>query len=168
MGGLPSGGIDKISPFVRLFHGNKVNLAALSDIGNGDFTKIELLKKSQILKAGRFFTVADFVEQKEADIEDLFERSLFVDILNGAYSPPESHVVTIESLQQADPKTSRSVKQAEVLFRSMPEDVSEFDHFGPARWLMKNPQILDADTPAIIATLDRAEKVFQTYNRMLD
>jgi hypothetical protein len=32
----PSGGIDKIAPFVRLFGGNRINVAVLSDIANGN------------------------------------------------------------------------------------------------------------------------------------
>lgn len=47
----PSGGIDKIAPFVRLFGGNRINMAVLSDIANGDKTKIQNLKKANILKA---------------------------------------------------------------------------------------------------------------------
>jgi predicted ATP-dependent endonuclease of OLD family len=59
----PSGGIDKIAPFVRLFGGNRINVAVLSDIANGDKTKIENLKKADILKAGHFYTCADFTNQ---------------------------------------------------------------------------------------------------------
>lgn len=47
------------------------------------------------------------------------------------------------------------------------DEVPEFDHFGPARWLLENPQILDGDSQAIAATLDRAEKVFRAFNALL-
>ncbi|MDZ4818203.1 MAG: AAA family ATPase [Planctomycetota bacterium] len=163
----PSGGIDKIAPFVRLFGGNRINVAVLSDIAKGDIGKIEKLRKSDILRAGQFFTVADFVEQVEADIEDLIDTDLFVDILNHAYATPVSYVVTAENLIGADPATVRLVKKAEALFRLMPQSVAEFDHFGPARWFLQNPSVLDVDSPAVLATLDRAEKVFCTYNKML-
>lgn len=81
---VPSGGIDKIVPFVRLFGGNRINVAVLSDIASGDKTKIENLKKADILKVGHFYTCADFTGQNEADVEDLFEADLFVEMLNGA------------------------------------------------------------------------------------
>ena len=119
------------------------------------------------MKAGQFFTVADFVNQAEADVEDLFEPDLFVSMLNGAYAPPASHQVTVEKLTQANLNTPRSVKKAEALFKLMPAEVPEFDHFGPARWLMSNPDALDGDSPAVIATLDRFEKRVQTYNNPL-
>lgn len=162
----PSGGIDKIAPFVRLFGGNRINMAVLSDVANGDRTKIENLKKANILRAGHFYTCAEFTDQSEADVEDLFEADLFVEMLNGAYKPPATHLVTTASLMTAS-QTPRIVKKAEALFTRMPTSVAEFDHFGASRWLLENPSVLDADTPAVNATLDRFEKVFKTFNALL-
>lgn len=163
----PSGGIDKIAPFVRLFGGNKINVAVLSDVANADKKKIEAVKKEQILKAGHFFTAADFVGQQEADVEDIFAPDLFAAILNGAYAPPAANKVTQKALLEADP-TERIVKKAEALFRLMPPEVPEFDHFAPARWLLENAKILDKDSPAVQATLARAEEIFKTFNKLLD
>jgi predicted ATP-dependent endonuclease of OLD family len=162
----PSGGIDKIAPFVRLFGGNRINVVVLSDIANGDKTKIENLRKANILKAGHFYTCADFTGQAEADVEDLFDADLFVEMLNGAYKPPAANVVTASELMAASP-TPRIVKKAEALFRLLPASVAEFDHFGAARWLLENPSILDSDSPAVIATLDRFERLFKTFNALV-
>lgn len=162
----PAGGIDKLAPFVRLFGSNDLNVAVLSDIANGDKMKIENLKKAEILKAGHFYTCADFVDQQEADVEDLFAPDLFVEILNGAYKPPTAYGVCRDKLMGAA-QTPRIVKKAEALFKLMPPEVANFDHFGPSRWLLENPSILDGDSPAISATLDRAERLFKTFNQML-
>lgn len=162
----PSGGIDKIAPFVRLFGGNKINVAVLSDIANGDKTKIENLKKANILKAGHFFTCADFTNQTESDVEDLFDADLFVELLNAAYKPPVTNRVTKEALIAAA-TTPRIVKKAEALFKLMPETVAEFDHFCASRWLLENPSLLDADTPGVSATLDRFEQLFKVFNALL-
>lgn len=162
----PSGGIDKIAPFVRLFGGNHIDIAVLSDVANTDRKKIEAVKKEQILKAGRFFTAADFVGQQEADVEDLFDPELFSEILNGAYKPPVDKTVSKESLLAAA-DTERIIKKAEALFKLMPADVAEFDHFAPARWLLENPDVLDRDSKAVRDTLDRAEAVFNKFNSLL-
>jgi hypothetical protein len=162
----PSGGIDKIAPFVRLFTGNQVNVAVLSDVANSDKRKIEAVKKEHILKAGHFFTAADFVGQQEADVEDIFAPELFAEILNGAYAPPAGKEVSKDGLFAAA-ETERIVKRAEALFNLMPPEVPEFDHFTPALWLLKNAQILDADTQAVRETLDRAEKIFVVFNGLL-
>jgi hypothetical protein len=162
----PSGGIDKIAPFVRLFGGNNINVAVLSDIANADKKKIDAVKKEQILKAGHFFTAADFVSQQEADVEDIFAPELFAVILNGAYAPPAGKEVSKDVLMAAAP-TERIVKKAEALFMLMPPEVPEFDHFAPARWLLENAKILDIDSPEVQATLDRAEAVFKAFNVLL-
>lgn len=162
----PSGGIDKIAPFVRLFGGNKINVAVLSDVANADKKKIEAVKREQILKAGHFFTAADFVGQQEADVEDIFAPELFAEILNGAYNPPAGKEVSKDALIAAAP-TERIVKKAEALFMLMPSEVPEFDHFAPARWLLENAKILDVDSPEVQATLDRAEVVFKAFNKLL-
>lgn len=162
----PSGGIDKITPFVRLFGGNKINVAVLSDIANGDKTKIENLKKADILKAGHFYTCADFTNQAESDVEDLFDADLFVEMLNAAYKPPAANAVTKDALMAAAP-TPRIVKKAEALFKLMPATVADFDHFGASRWLLENPSVLDVDTPAVMVTLDRFERIFKAFNDLL-
>lgn len=162
----PSGGIDKITPFVRLFGGNQINVAVLSDIANGDKTKIENLKKAEILKSGHFFTCADFAGQAEADVEDLFEADLFVEMLNGAYQLPSENAVSTTSLLAAH-ATPRMVKKAEALFKLLPESVADFNHFAAARWLLENPSVLDANTPPVNATLDRFEAMFKTFNALL-
>lgn len=162
----PSGGIDKIAPFVRLFGGNNINVAVLSDVANSDRKKIDAVKKEQILKAGHFFTAADFVGKQEADVEDIFAPELFADILNGAYAPPLGKKITKDTLLTAA-ETERIVKKAEALFRLMPPEVPEFDHFTPARWLLENAKILDVDSPEVQATLDRAELVFKAFNELL-
>ena len=71
----PSGGIDKILPFASLFGANNLNIAVLCDLANGDKTKLEKLRKSQILKAGQLYTAVDFTGKSESDIEDFFHQS---------------------------------------------------------------------------------------------
>jgi Overcoming lysogenization defect protein-like, TOPRIM domain len=41
----PSGGIDKVLPFVRLFYGNKLNVAVLTDFERGQKRKLEDLHR---------------------------------------------------------------------------------------------------------------------------
>jgi len=138
----------------------------LSDIANGDKAKIENLKKAEILKSGHYFTCADFTGQTEADVEDFFEAGLFVEMLNGAYQPPVDNAVSTTNLLAAH-TTPRIVKKAEALFKLMPTSVAEFNHFGAARWLLENPSVLDADTPAVNETLYRIEALFKSFNALL-
>lgn len=163
----PAGGIDKLHPFIALFAGNALNVAVLSDQAKGDRGTIERLKRSEILKAGHYFTVADFLGRDEGDTEDILEPDVFVAVLNGAYSLAGADALTAEKLAKADPNTARQMKQAEAAFRVMPESIPMVDHFTPAAWLIRNPKLLDGKSAAVAKSLDRAEQIFQTYNALL-
>jgi hypothetical protein len=163
----PSGGIDKIQPFVSLFGGNNLNIAVLSDQHSGEKKKIETLRRSEILKAGSFFTAVDFTGKDEADIEDFFDPPLFAQIVNDAYDLAAKLRLSAKKLAEADAQTPRLVKQAEAAFKLMPSTVPEFDHFTPASWLIRNPAILDKDAEEVTASLDRAEAAFKKLNGIL-
>ena len=163
----PAGGIDKIQPFVALFSGNALHVAVLSDQAVGDKRKVEELKRSTVLNAGHFYTIAEFLNREEADIEDIFEPDVFVAILNGCYALKDSHKLSVKKLKSAGGSTKRLVKQAESAFRIMPETIPMFDHFSPAAWLMRNPGVLEGKSASVALTLDRAEQILGTYNDLL-
>jgi energy-coupling factor transporter ATP-binding protein EcfA2 len=163
----PAGGIDKIRPFVSLFGGNGLNVAVLSDQAVGDRKKIEDMRKSSVLAAGRLFTMADFLERSEADIEDVFEPELFAEILNGTYSLEPAQKLTAVKLKAADPNTDRLIKQAEAAFKVLPDSIPMLDHFAPAAWLIRNPKVLDAKAVGVESSLKRAEKIFEALNLLL-
>ena len=125
------------------------------------------MKRSAVLAAGHFYTIADFLERPEADIEDIFEPDTFANILNDTYGLQDPHSLSAAKLKAADPETDRLVKQAEAAFRVMPESIPMFDHFSPAAWLIRNSKLLDGKSASIQKTLERAEKVFATFNQLL-
>lgn len=163
----PAGGIDKIRPFVAMFAGNGLHVAVLSDQAQGDKRKIEEMKRSQVLQAAHFYTIADFLNRNEADIEDVFEPELFATILNSTYNLKGSNELSAEKLRNAEKSTERLIKQAEAAFAVMPAVVPELDHFTPASWLIRNPKTLDAKTGVVPKTLDRAQMIFDAYNKLL-
>lgn len=163
----PAGGIDKIRPFVAMFAGNALHIAVLSDQAQGDKRKVEEMKRSEVLKAGHFYTMADFLQRAEADIEDIFEPDLFVSILNSTYGLADTTLLDSKRLAAANTGTARLVKQAEAAFAIMPTTVAEFDHFTPAGWLIRNPKMLDAKSAPVTGTIDRAQAIFDTYNALL-
>ncbi|MDO3621709.1 AAA family ATPase [Ralstonia pseudosolanacearum] len=163
----PSGGIDKIAPFAALFGANKLNIAALCDVANGDKGKIERLRKSEVLRAGRVMTIADFTDLDESDVEDLFPPARYADLLNAAYGLAGGNLMTADRLQAAAPQTPRVVKQAEAAFRVLPTDIAEFDHFTPSSWLIRNPAFLDGQDADVQAVLERAQKLFAALNSLL-
>ena len=161
----PSGGIDKISPFASLFGANNLNIAVLCDLASGDKSKVEKLRKSQVLKASQLFTAADFTGKSESDIEDFLHPEVFIKLLNSAYSLSNENILSIAKLDAAL-STERIVKKAEAAFRSMTQDVPEFNHFYPSDWLIRNPTFL-VDSPELDETLARFEEAFKLINKVL-
>jgi energy-coupling factor transporter ATP-binding protein EcfA2 len=164
----PSGGIGNIRAFVSLFGGNKLDIAVLADQTKKDVKKIEELRRSEILKAGRVFTISDFTGKAESDIEDLLEPDLFVSIVNASYELPDANKLTVKSLAEADKGTERLVKRAEAAFNVMPDSIPTFNHFAPAAWLVRNPAVLDGTKKSVESTLGRAEKLFLQLNAALE
>lgn len=163
----PSGGVDKIWSFASLFGGNKLNIAVLCDYGQGDKGKVERLKQSQILKAGQIWTIADFTGKAESDVEDLFHPEIYLSLVNEAYSLAGNQRVDQNKLAQVQPQSERIMKLVEGVFRVMPPETPEFDHFTPADWLLRHPDFLGGDSKDIQQTLDRCEKVFSTLNGLV-
>ena len=137
----PAGGIDKIHSFVSLFGANKLDVVALCDFTKRDRQKMENLKNSRMIKEGGLLTMVDFVDQDEADVEDLFDPALFCEIVNGAYGLAKNQQLDPEKLLAADTTTERQVKKAEAFFRTLPDSVPEYDHFTPASWLLSEPDL---------------------------
>ena len=163
----PSGGIDKIWPFASLFGGNKLNIAALCDYGAGDKSKIERLRQSQILSAKQVFTAADFTGKAESDIEDLLGAPVYLQIVNEAYAFKGANAITDGALQATQLATPRIVRLVEAVFRTMPPQSPEFDHYTPADWLLRHPDVLNGDAPHLLESLAAFETVFGAINPLV-
>lgn len=163
----PSGGIDKILPFVRLFAGNNLNIAVLTDFERGQKRKLDELLKSAVLDHDRIVLATDIVAKEEADIEDFFDPALFVEMVNATYGLKAAQKLTVEKLENADKNTSRAVKKAEAYFRTLPEATPMFSHFEPAMYLLQHPEILDEVGDGVDTTLARFEDAFKRLSKFL-
>ena len=162
----PAGGIDRIMPFVSLFVGKDLHIAVLSDEAAGYKGKISRIRQSDVLQADHFFTVADFVEADEGDVEDLFEAETFAEIINNSFELEGSDRITVEMLENDD-STPRLVKKVGAKFKLLPATIQMFDHYTPAAWLIQHPEFLNAESDALEKTLSLAERIFTKYNSLL-
>jgi len=158
----PTGGVDKVSAFLSLFGGNKLNLTVLTDFASGQKGKVDSLKKSALLKAGRVFTAADFCDKAEADIEDILGDDVYLSIVNSAYNLTGKKQITKTTLSQTGEKSVRIVKQVEVAFRTV-DSSQPFDHFFPAHWLITSEKV-DAN---VDFALDNFAKLFDVLNPLV-
>jgi predicted ATP-dependent endonuclease of OLD family len=163
----PAGGIDKIQPFVALFAGQKLDIAALSDYAKGDKRKVDSLRQNKVMEGDKLLTFATLLGVDEADIEDVFSPALYAKVLNQAYNLAGANELTAQRLLDADQNTTRLVKKAAAYFSLLPPGTPEFDHFTPADWLFRHPELLEGDAPEVVETLARAEKVLAALNKLL-
>ena len=145
----PAGGIDKIAPFVNLFlaHGEHRKIVALTDYQEGHKKKVQLLRNTDLLKS--LFLYSDFCDKQEADVEDLFEKSLYLKILK------QSCGIDINPENVNDSK--RIVKEIELL-------CDGFSHCKPADWLIRNSNMLRTNSDDATKTVDRFERLFTAIN----
>ncbi|MEW4468485.1 AAA family ATPase [Parasphingorhabdus sp. JC815] len=163
----PSGGIDKVLPFVRLFYGNKLNVVVLTDFERGQKRKLDDLYKAELLENDRILLATEIAEKEEADIEDFFEPSVFVKLVNATYALKGTHALTVEKLMNADDKTERLVKKAEAYFRLLPDTFPTYSHFDPSMHILSNPQFLEAKNTSVEKTLACFENAFQRINKFI-
>lgn len=163
----PSGGIDKVLPFVRLFYGNKLNIAVLTDFERGQKRKLDDLHKAALLDEERIILATEIADKDEADIEDFFDPALFVDLVNKTYALTGGHELTVEKLEAADTGTTRLVKKAEAYFRLLPQEIPEFSHFDPSMYLLQNPKILASKSKPVQETLNRFEAAFDRISKFV-
>lgn len=163
----PSGGIDKVLPFVRLFYGNNLNVAVLTDYERGQKRKLEHLYKAALLENDRIILATEIAGKDEADIEGFFDPSFFVDLVNGTYGLKGGHELTVEKLEAADISTMRLVKKAEAYFRVLPTEIPEFNHYDPSLYLLQHPELWKETSKAVQDTLNRFESAFERIAKFI-
>ena len=115
----------------------------------------KLIKKKQVL------TYADFIENKEADIEDIFGAAFYIKLINGEYSSTLNKAIKVGDLKSKHP---RIIVQLEEYFAQNPlKGELNFNHYRPARYLTENIGSLKiSDT-----VLDRFEAICKAVNERL-
>lgn len=154
---VPVGGLDKVSTFISLLRGSKLNIVCLLD----SFTdqkgkrKVEDLISHKIIKERniRFFDEFSNIEGKHADIEDLFEKEEYLKLFNEAFEEYEDI-----SLEQLDTNKSQVLKQINKKIGK-----SRFNHYRPANKLAQK----GIDSKYFEEqTLIRFENMFKEINKL--
>ena len=155
----PVGGSDKIPTFVSLIGAQgRMNVAVLMDIQNRDRQKIENLYKKKLLKKRKIITYANYVEDDEADIEDMFDERFYIKLVNQEYK----FSISLSDFRKSCPRILRRID--EYFKRHLPNTVG-FNHYRPARYFSDN--ITSLEKEICEDTLCRFQKVFDSLNALL-
>jgi predicted ATPase len=160
----PVGGSGKVPTFVSLLAPQKgMNVATLLDIQSSDRPLVEDLYKKKLLTKKQVSTYADFTGGSEADVEDMFERGFYLELVNAEFAGQLKGKITLSKLNAKEPRTLRAI---DAWLADNPMKSGSFGHYRPARYFVENvttlwPKVSDA-------TKDRFEAAFKHLNALLN
>ncbi|TGS19036.1 hypothetical protein EN852_001550 [Mesorhizobium sp. M2E.F.Ca.ET.209.01.1.1] len=159
----PVGGSGKVPTFVSLLGSQTgLNVATLLDIQSSDKQMIEDLYKKKLLTKKQVSTYADFTSTPEADVEDMFDRDFYLQLVNDEFGGQLKAKITLTKLNANEPRTLRAI---EAWLADNPMKSGAFGHYRPARYFSDN---LTALWPKVSdATKDRFEAAFKHLNGLL-
>ncbi len=154
----PVGGADKLATFVSLIGANELNVCVLMDISKKDKQRVDNLVKNHFLDRNKIIQLNEFVDGKEADIEDLFSEEEYLALVASAY-PETKDKLSSDALS----KSPRIVKRIEQYFSSN-FPATRFNHFAPSRAGLTD---LGATLEVSEETINRFEQLFKRINKQL-
>ncbi len=157
----PIGGSGKLSTFVTLLGANKLNVAVLVDSSTKDVGAVQRLRDNDQLAKNGLVEISEFTGTADADVEDLFERDFYLELVNRAYASELAEPISPSELNGKDP---RVVRQIEAVFKKR-KIATRFNHYKPAAVLLGAQVSL---APQIsTTTIARADRLFTRLNSLL-
>ena len=158
----PVGGSDKVTTFVSLLGSQKkMRVATLIDFQKSDQQAIENLYKAKLLAKKNVHTFAEFTDASEADIEDMFEPQLYLDVVNGEYDKELVKPIELKDLGGHP----RILVNIDSWLKANPLTTGPFNHYRPARYFAESTA--DLGPKLSNETLDRFEAAFKKLNALL-
>ena len=159
---VPVGGADKLSTFVSLLGSNKLNLVVLIDISSKDKQRIQNLQDNAMLGHNNLIQMSEITGIKNSDIEDIFEPTFYLKLVNGAYTNELAKEISMESFSNENP---RIVKRIEDYFNDNDITGGHFNHYSPAVYFLKEQVNLGEELD--VSTIERAKSLFEKINELL-
>ncbi|MDE0416421.1 MAG: AAA family ATPase [bacterium] len=156
----PVGGTGKVPMFVALIGAQThLNVTVLVDSHEHDRQQLDNLYRKKLLKKQQVLTFADFTEDDEADVEDLFSVEFYLRLVNGEFG------CAIESADLAvgHPRILRRIED-HLTENPLPQE-ARFSHYRPARYFSAKANSLAEHLRE--EDVDRFESVFRAVNALL-
>lgn len=153
---VPVGGLDKVATFISLLRGSKLKVSCLLDtfIDQKGKARIRDLIQEKIIKDNNVIFFDEFtLPIKPSEIEDMFLPAEYINLFNAEFSELNNiDASTINPNYSVIQQINKTV------------GVKRFNHYRPANYLSKNPQIVESLSDA---TLNRFSKAFERINAAL-
>ncbi len=155
----PVGGVTNVPTFVALIgaQGN-LNVVVFVDKHKRDEQKIGNLYKERLLTKKKILTYADFLPQREADVEDMFDPEFYLKLVNETYGA---------TISERDlPSGKLVLKRLEEHLKSDPlPNSASFNHYRPAQHFLEHSGELKSELSDLV--LDNWGCAFKTINSLL-
>ena len=147
---VPAGGLDKVPTFIALL-GSQLRVTVVLDVAAGGSQKIDRLVERGLLAPDRLIPLTQVTDSAEADIEDLFDADLYLELLRASGA--------VEGDLEGMTPNGRIVKRVEAAVGG------RYNHYTPAALFLRKqgdwlPRLDNA-------TLDRFESLFARVNQTL-
>ncbi|MBD3342825.1 MAG: AAA family ATPase [Candidatus Lokiarchaeota archaeon] len=160
----PAESASKISSFVTLFLGRGLKIAAVFDYHNGQKGIVDKFIESELLPPENILKTTSFVDQNEADIEDLMGREMYIHLVNKAMNLTGQY-----SLKKKKPTNSnlRLVKEVEDHCNLLPVNFPTFNHYFPISYLSTLSSDEIENLPGLDFGLNKFEELFNNINKLI-
>ena len=159
---IPVGGAENLPTFVSLLGENYVSVAVMMDITPTNRTRVEKNNKSHSVLGGDALKWVEVTRVRDADIEDLFDGSLYLRLVNLAYEDELHEPITMRSITESNP---RIVERIKTYFADEGIAGGVFDRYRPAAYLLANHEGLKQEISK--DTLDRIRSLVERVNSLL-
>ena len=106
----PVGGCDKVPTFVALLGSQtQMNIATLIDFQEKDRQAIENMWRRKLVGKKQVLTYADFVDAKEADVEDVIGTAFYLTLVNAEYARALGKPIREEDLKSRHPRINLEI-----------------------------------------------------------
>ncbi len=155
---VPTGGLEKVTTFISLLRGSKLEIACLLDsyTDQKGKEKMERMINDKIVQKNKIRFYHEYLSECDrADLEDLFTKTDYLKLFNLAFNE-------YEDISESD--LNSGIKQIIIQINNY-LNINRFNHFRPANQLVKSgndKSFFDKKT------LDNFENLFQDVNNLFE
>ncbi|PZC43491.1 MAG: ATPase/GTPase, AAA15 family [Chloroflexi bacterium] len=132
---IPVGRTDNLSTFLTLLGDNYVSVAVMMDLTLTNKEKIEAINRKNELEGENPVKWVQVSRVRDADIEDLFEPKIYLELVNLSYANQLEQTLTMRSITESNP---RIVERLKAYFAKTGTAGGVFDRYVPAAYLLEN------------------------------
>ena len=148
-----------MSTFISLLGSNQLNTAVVMDANSKDKARAAGLQANGYLGQKSLILISEITGQTDADIEDLFTPSFYLELVNGAYG-------TKMEVGDLKAKDGRIVGRVEQHFRDSDLAGGRLNHYKPSAYFLREQVKM---LPKLNGeTLQSASDLFDRINELLN